>query len=51
LSTTTLPRSGVFTTRLSHINRAEPDPALFQVPSDYAIVDENSTFSFTISQR
>jgi hypothetical protein len=27
-------------TRLAHINRAEPDPLLFQVPSDYTIVDQ-----------
>jgi hypothetical protein len=27
-------------TRLEHINRAEPDPLLFQVPSDYTIVDQ-----------
>jgi hypothetical protein len=28
------------TTRLEHLNRAEPDPLLFQVPSDYTIVDQ-----------
>jgi hypothetical protein len=28
------------TTRLEHINRAEPDPLLFQVPPDYTIVDQ-----------
>jgi hypothetical protein len=27
--------------RLQNINRSEPDPALFRVPSDYQIVDEN----------
>jgi hypothetical protein len=27
------------TTRLEHINRQEPDPRLFQVPSDYTIVE------------
>lgn len=28
------------TTRLEHINREEPDPLLFQVPSDYTMVDQ-----------
>jgi len=30
---------GNSTARLENINRAEPDPALFQVPPDYTIVD------------
>jgi hypothetical protein len=30
---------GSRTTRLENINRAEPDPTLFQVPPDYTIVD------------
>ena len=50
LSRNTLPRSGVFITRLSHIQRSEPDPALFQAPSGYAVVDESSTVSFAITQ-
>ncbi len=33
------PRSGETTTRLINISRAEPDPALFQVPADYQIDD------------
>jgi hypothetical protein len=33
------PRSGETTTRLTNISRAEPDPALFQVPADYQIDD------------
>jgi hypothetical protein len=28
------------TTRLEHLNRAEPNALLFQVPSDYTIVDQ-----------
>jgi hypothetical protein len=28
------------TTRLEHIDRTEPDPLLFQVPSDYTVVDQ-----------
>jgi hypothetical protein len=35
------PRMGESTTRLRNINRSEPDPALFGVPADYQIVDEN----------
>jgi hypothetical protein len=31
--------TGEHTTRLEHIDRREPDPRLFQVPSDYTIVD------------
>ena len=39
LSKNSDPRSGERTTRLTNISRAEPDPSLFQVPSDYEIVD------------
>jgi hypothetical protein len=35
-------RSGEGTTRLQNIDRTEPDPALFRVPPDYQVVDENS---------
>ena len=34
---TTDPRSGASTTQLTNITRAEPDPALFQAPSDYTV--------------
>ena len=44
LSKTNDPRSGEFTTRLTNISRAEPDPALFQPPPDYTIVDEKDEF-------
>jgi hypothetical protein len=47
----TLPRMGVFTTRLENIRRVEPDPALFQSPPDYKIVDETGTVSFAITRR
>ena len=39
LSKTSDPRSGERSTRLTNISRAEPDPALFEVPSDYEIID------------
>jgi hypothetical protein len=31
---------GESTTRRVNINRAEPDPLLFRIPSDYTIVDQ-----------
>jgi hypothetical protein len=31
------PRSGTVVTQLTNITRAEPDPSLFQVPSDYTV--------------
>jgi hypothetical protein len=31
------PRSGESTTEVQNLNRAEPDPALFQVPAEYKI--------------
>lgn len=42
LSKSSDPRSGEHSTRLQNINRSEPDQALFRVPSDYQIIDENS---------
>ena len=35
------PRMGESTMLLRNINRSEPDPALFAVPADYQILDEN----------
>jgi hypothetical protein len=40
LSKTSDPRSGESTTKLTNISRTEPDPALFQIPADYSVVDE-----------
>ena len=34
------PRSGESTTKLTNISRAEPDPALFQVPAGYSVAEE-----------
>jgi len=39
LSTTSDPRSGEATTRLTNISRAEPDSSLFEPPAGYEIVD------------
>lgn len=35
------PRMGESVTQLRNIERSEPDPALFSVPPDYQVVDEN----------
>lgn len=40
LSKTSDPRFGDSTTKLTNIVMAEPDPALFQVPAEYSVVDE-----------
>jgi hypothetical protein len=40
LSKTSDPRSGELTEKLVNFSRAEPDPALFQVPSDYTIEEQ-----------
>jgi hypothetical protein len=40
VSDCTDPRSGRVILRLQNLDRGEPDPALFEVPADYTIVDE-----------
>ena len=40
LSKSSDPRTGEHTTKLTNIVTAEPDPALFQIPGEYSIVDE-----------
>jgi hypothetical protein len=45
LSKSTSPTSGENTMKLINISRAEPDPALFQVPPDYKVVDEQGPFT------
>lgn len=46
-------RSGDNVTRLTNIDRSEPDPALFQVPADYSIVDghDRITMEFQLSTQ
>lgn len=39
MSTRSDPRTGTTTYKLTNINRAEPSPALFQVPADYTVND------------
>jgi len=50
LSKTTDSRSGEKTMRSTNISRAEPDPALFQAPPDYTVVDEAGPFSSSLSR-
>jgi hypothetical protein len=40
LTKITSPVSGVQTIRISHIDRSEPDPSLFEVPPDYTIAQQ-----------
>ena len=44
LSTRSDPRSGDQIDRLDNLTTTEPDASLFQIPSDYQIVDETDTF-------
>ncbi len=39
------PRSGEHTQKMTNLTRTEPDPALFQPPPDYTIVDEKEDFT------
>lgn len=41
MSTRSDPRTGTTTYKLTNINRAEPSPALFQIPADYTVEDAN----------
>jgi hypothetical protein len=47
LDTSYSPLNGTNTTRIANLSISEPDPALFMVPADYAVVDETGN-SFTI---
>jgi hypothetical protein len=44
------PRSGENTFKLTNMERTEPDPALFQVPSDYTIVEEKGPFRMSATR-
>jgi hypothetical protein len=43
LTKRTDPRSGESTMRVTNIQRSEPDPSLFEVPSDYTIKQQTQT--------
>jgi len=40
------PRTGTTTYKLMNISRSEPSPALFQVPSDYAVIEPDTRRTF-----
>jgi hypothetical protein len=50
LSKTSDPRNGENSSRLTKISRVEPDPALFQPPAGYEIVDEKESFTMTLKK-
>jgi len=49
LQTFSDPRSGVRTVRLTNIDRSEPDPALFQPPPGYQVVDETGPVTLVLT--
>jgi len=49
LSKSSDPRTGDSITALSEINRAEPDPAVFQIPPGYEVVDETGPFTIKVT--
>jgi hypothetical protein len=51
LSKCTDPRSGHSTMRLKILDRSEPDPTLFMVPSEYTIVGDKDRFTMNFSER
>ena len=49
LKVTVLTRSSNgYTSRLTNLSRGEPDPARFQPPADYAVVDDKDSFTMTV---
>jgi len=49
LRVTVLTRSSNgYSTRLTNLSRAEPDPARFRPPVDYSVVDDKDSFTMTI---
>ena len=48
-SKTVDPRSGESIQGLINISRAEPALSLFEVPSDYQLVDETGSFTITVT--
>ena len=44
------PSAGIFIREVVDLRRGEPDAALFQIPRDYAIVDEAGAFEFVLTR-
>jgi len=51
LSTSYSPASGTQTLKIANLSTAEPDPALFMVPTDYTIVDETESFTIAWGEK
>ena len=51
LSTHYNPASGTNTTRFANLSTSEPDPALFMVPTDYTVVDEEKSFTIAWGEK
>jgi hypothetical protein len=45
------PRIGQRVRRVTNLSRAEPDPAVFQPPPGYSVVDENESITITLKRR
>jgi hypothetical protein len=45
------PHTGVHVREVTNISKRVPDAALFQVPGDFAIVDESGAFQFTLTRN
>ena len=45
------PRNGDSTTKLENLSQADPDPALFQVPADYAVTEMPQPAAVTVVNK
>jgi hypothetical protein len=45
------PRQGEYTTTLTNLRRAEPDPLLFMLPEGYTVVDEKASFTMILTKK
>jgi hypothetical protein len=50
LSKTVDPQSGESIRKFENFSRSEPDPALFQIPLGYRIVEETGPFTIEIKR-
>ncbi len=51
LSKTSDPLSGAMIYTLANVKMTEPDPKLFQIPSDYMVVDEGGSFTIFYTEN
>ncbi len=50
LTTRDDPRDGLLTIKMTKIRQVEPDPALFQIPAGYQVVDESGRFAINLNR-